>query len=45
MMNIVVPKSEDVYACAKVYVNAYKTEPWNEEYEISEVEKIYFKLS
>ena len=39
MMNIVVPKLENVPACAKVYVNAYKTEPWNEEYEISEVEK------
>ena len=39
MMNIVVPKLEDIQACAKVYVNAYKTEPWNEEYEISEVEK------
>ena len=38
-MNIVVPKLEDIQACAKVYVNAYKTEPWNEEYEISEVEK------
>ena len=38
-MNIVIPKLEDVQACAKVYVNAYQTEPWNEEYEISEVEK------
>lgn len=38
-MIIVVHKIEDVLACAKVYVNAYQTEPWNEEYEISEVEK------
>ncbi|MBQ2902059.1 MAG: GNAT family N-acetyltransferase [Agathobacter sp.] len=38
-MNIVIPKLEEVQACAKVYVNAYQTEPWNEEYEISEVEK------
>ena len=39
MMNIVVPKLENVQACVKVYINAYQTEPWNEEYEISEVEK------
>jgi len=39
MMNIVIPQLEDVQVCAKVYINAYKTEPWNEEYEISEVEK------
>lgn len=38
-MNIVIPKSKEVQACAKVSVNAYKTELWNEEYEISEVEK------
>lgn len=38
-MNIVIPKLEEVQACAKVYINAYQTEPWNEEYEMSEVEK------
>ena len=39
MMYIVIPKIEDIQAYAKLYVNAYQTEPWNEEYEISEVEK------
>lgn len=38
-MNIAIPKIEDIKACAQVYVDAYKTEPWNEVYEISEVEK------
>jgi len=38
-MNIVVPKLENVQACAKLYVNAYQTEPWNETYEVTEVER------
>ena len=38
-MKIIIPKSDDVPACAKVYINAYKAEPWNEAYEISEIEK------
>ena len=39
MKRIIIPKINDIPVCAKVYVNAYKTESWNEEYEISEVEK------
>ena len=39
MKRIIIPKINDIPVCAKVYVNAYKTEPWNEEYERSEVEK------
>ena len=37
-MKIVIPKLDDIPACAKVYINAYKVEPWNEEYKISDVE-------
>lgn len=38
-MYIVIPKIEDIQACAKLYANAYKTEPWNETYEVTEVER------
>ena len=38
-MKIMIPKAGDIQACAKVYVSAYNTEPWNEIYDISEVEK------
>lgn len=38
MIKIIIPKPDDIPACAKVYINAYKAEPWNEMYEISEVE-------
>lgn len=37
-MYIVIPKMKDVKECAKVYVEAYQGEPWNEMYEISEAE-------
>ena len=39
MMKIIIPKLEDISVCAKIYQNSYKKEPWNEEYEISEIEK------
>ena len=39
MMTIIIPKQDDIPKCAKVYINAYKMEPWNEAYELSEVEK------
>ena len=39
MMKIIIPKSNDIPACAKAYINAYKTEPWNETYEVTAVEK------
>lgn len=39
MMYIVIPKIEDIQACAKLYVTAYQTEPWNETYEVTEVER------
>lgn len=39
MLMLIIPKQDDIPTCAKVYINAYQTEPWNEEYEISEVEK------
>lgn len=39
MMKIIIPKLEDISVCANIYRNIYKTEPWNEEYEISEIEK------
>lgn len=38
-MYIVIPKIEDIQAYAKLYVNAYQTEPWNETYEVTEVER------
>ena len=28
MKRIIIPKINDIPVCAKVYVNAYKTEPW-----------------
>lgn len=37
-MKIIVPGHKDIAACAKVYIAAYKVEPWNEIYEVSEVE-------
>lgn len=37
-MRIFIPKIDDIQACAKVYMTAYGTEPWNEGYEVSEVE-------
>ena len=39
MMKIIIPKLDDIPACVKAYINAYKAEPWNEEYESTEVEK------
>ena len=38
-MKIMIPKEEDIQACAKVYASAYNIEPWNERYDILEVEK------
>lgn len=38
-MKIIVPKTDDIPACAKAYINAYIAEPWNEEYESIDVEK------
>ena len=38
-MNIVIPETKDIFACAGVYISAYKAEPWNETYEKSVVEK------
>ena len=37
-MYIIVPEDKDVRACAKVYIEAYKAEPWREAYEAAEVE-------
>lgn len=37
-MYIVTPKMKDVKECAKVYIESYQGEPWNEVYEISEAE-------
>ena len=34
-----IPKPDDIPSCARAYINAYKAEPWNEEYETSEIEK------
>ena len=39
MMKIMIPKPDDIPSCARAYINAYKAEPWNEEYETSEIEK------
>ena len=39
MKRIIIPKLEDIQAYAKLYVNAYQTEPWNETYEVTEVER------
>ena len=38
-MKIITAKAEDIQACAKVYVSAYNVEPWNEVYDILEVER------
>lgn len=38
-MQIIIPKPNNIPSCAKAYINAYNAEPWNEEYEISEIEK------
>lgn len=38
-MKIIIPQIEDIIVCAKVYISAYSTEPWNEKYDISDVEK------
>lgn len=38
-VRIIIPKEKDIPACANVYIEAYKAEPWNEVYETSEVEK------
>ncbi|MBQ6843716.1 MAG: hypothetical protein IJO60_03655 [Agathobacter sp.] len=40
-LEIVIPKSDDISACAKAYINAYKAEPWNEAYELAEIEKMW----
>lgn len=37
-MHIIIPEMRDVQACAKVYIEAYKTAPWNEVYETAEIE-------
>lgn len=34
-----IPKPDDIPFCIRAYINAYKVEPWNEEYETSEIEK------
>lgn len=39
MMQIKIPELLDISACAKVYMSAYEGEPWNEVYEVVEVEK------
>lgn len=36
---VIIPRLADIPACAKVYINAYKTEPWNETYGTLEIEK------
>ena len=38
-MKIVIPQTEDIIACAKVYISAYNAEPWNEKYDILDVER------
>jgi GNAT superfamily N-acetyltransferase len=38
-MDIIIPKKEDISACAEVYISAYGAEPWNEKYERKSVEK------
>ena len=37
-MYIKIPESKDISDCAKVYVSAYSSEPWEEAYEEAEVE-------
>lgn len=37
-MHIIIPGMQEVQACAKVYMEAYKATPWNEINETSEVE-------
>lgn len=36
---IIIPKLDDIPVCANIYQNSYKVEPWNEHYELSEIEK------
>ena len=38
-MNIIIPKKEDISACAEVYISAYGAEPWNEKYDKTSVER------
>lgn len=38
-MKIITPKEDDVKVCAKVYISAYNAEPWNEVFDILEVER------
>ena len=38
-MEIIVPKKEDIFLCAEVYISAYGAKPWNEVYKKSSVEK------
>lgn len=33
-----IPEFKDIRACTNVYIEAYRGEPWNEIYEVSEVE-------
>lgn len=35
---ILIPKPDDISTCAKIYINAYKTGPWNEAYDVFEIE-------
>lgn len=37
-MYIKIPESKDISECAKMYVSAYRAEPWEEIYEEAEVE-------
>ena len=38
-MDIIIPKKEDIPACAEVYISAYGAEPWNEKYDKPSVER------
>ena len=38
-MNIFIPKKEDIFSCAEVYISAYGAKPWNEKYDKPSVEK------
>ena len=37
-MYIKIPENREISACAKVYISAYREEPWEEVYEETEVE-------
>lgn len=39
MIRMIAPEYADVMKCAEVYITAYSVEPWNEKYNISDVEK------